>query len=235
MSTQTTETIVEKVRSILDRANHPNTPPAEAETALALAQRLITKYSLDESALRDARQADEEIVKDKIVVTGAYALRRLTVLGVVAWANSCAIYRSPHYGEDGYRKKNGYALHLYGTEADIFATKIIWQAVEALALRTIPKGDRSFRHSWWVGFASGVQKALRKANSEAVAESGSSALVLADRRQRAEDELRAKVSLRKVGTTTHARRSDAYYSGQTTGASFSTGGIGRGAIGALGR
>ena len=42
------DSIRDKVRSILERANHPNTPQAEAETALSLAYRLMKKYDLDE-------------------------------------------------------------------------------------------------------------------------------------------------------------------------------------------
>lgn len=242
MSTNTQDTVVEKVRAILDRANHPNTPPAEAETALALAQRLITKYNLDESALAQAQAVDEKIVKDSIIIVGQYALRRISVAGEVARANSCACYRSTYYSKEwttnkhgrDVRGKDGYTLYLYGTEADIFATKVLWQAVEALALRTIPKGDKSFRHSWWVGFANGIRQALTKATKEAVVEAGGNALVLVERRERAESELRATVKLRSA-TTKGASRSDAYYSGRTAGASFATNGVGRGAIGALGR
>jgi len=241
MSTNTQETIIEKVRAILDRANHPNTPQAEAETALALAQRLITKYSLDESALRDHVE-DEKIVKDSIVVTGPYALRRLGVLGAVARANSCGCYRTtyfdPQWSENKHgrpqREKKGYTLHIFGTEADIFSVKVLWQSVELLALRSIPKGDKSFRHSWWLGFADGIRRALSKANTQAVEESGGNALVLVNRLNRAEEEMGATVKLRSV-VTTGARRRDAYTSGQSTGASFSTNGVGRGAIGALGR
>lgn len=240
MTTNTQETIVEKVRSILDRANHPNTPPSEAETALALAQRLITKYNLDESALAKARGVEEKIVKDTIDIVGAYALRRLSVVGVIAKSNSCACYRSvkheevadkkyPHYT---YWKKAGYTLNIFGTEADIFATKVLWASAEALALRTLPKGDKSFRHSWWIGFANGISNALTKANRQAVEESGGNALVLVERGRRAEQEMRAKVTLRSVSST-GARRRDAYNSGQATGASFSPNGVSRGAIGAL--
>ena len=45
------ESLHAKVRAILDKANHPNTPQAEAETALAFAFRLMQKYDLDESAI----------------------------------------------------------------------------------------------------------------------------------------------------------------------------------------
>lgn len=243
MSTQTEQSIIEKVRSILDRANHPNTPPAEAETALALAQKLITKYNLDESALAQARGVEEGIVRDSIVVKGKYALRRLAVVGCIAQANSCAVYRSVHheklsngFREDGtekfYWQKDGYELHIFGTQADIFATKVLWASAEALALRTLPKGDKSFRHSWWIGFGDGIYSALKKATTEAVVESGSSALVLVDRKKRAEAELQGTVRLRQVKST-GVTRGNAYSAGRSTGASFSTSGVGRGAIGAL--
>lgn len=244
MSTQTEQTIVEKVRAILDRANHPNTPPAEAETALALAQKLITKYNIDESALAEARMDDEAIIKDEIVITGKWALRRVAVASAVARANSVSSYRTTHYEERvetlssgqeyTFYDKDGMTLVMYGTAKDIFATKVLWQAVESLALRTIPKGDKSFRNSWWHGFASGISRALHRATAEAVRETGGNALVLADRYKRAEQERNANVRL-KTTYSAGARRSDAYSHGQQTGASFSTGGVGRGAIGALGR
>lgn len=43
--------IRDKVRLILERANHPNRPQAEAETALSLAYRLMQKYDLDENEI----------------------------------------------------------------------------------------------------------------------------------------------------------------------------------------
>ena len=41
------ENMQAKVRAILERANHPNTPQAEAEAALTLAFRPMQKYGLD--------------------------------------------------------------------------------------------------------------------------------------------------------------------------------------------
>lgn len=241
MSTTTQDSMLEKVRALLERANHPNTPPAEAETALGLAQRLITKYNLDESALVDVKN-DEDIVRDTIVVKGPYGLRRLSVAGAVARANSCACYRTRLHEKDWTRNRqgrlvratDGYVLHIFGTKADIFATKMLWTAVEALALRTLPKGDKAFRNSWWIGFADGIGRALSKANKEAIVESTGNALVLVERSKRADSEMRAGVSLKSTRSAGVSRYS-AYSSGQSTGASFSTNGVGRGAIGALGR
>lgn len=244
MSTNTEQSIIEKVRAILDRANHPNTPQAEAETAFTLAQKLITKYNLDESALLDAQHIEEGIEKGYIDIYGVYALRRLCVASAVARANSCACYRTKIYQENWskgrhgnyVREKKGHRLYLYGTPKDIFATQVLWQAVEALGLRSIPKGDRAFKNSWWHGFEAGIGKALNRATKEIIQESGdeSVALVLRNRYERAKEELKANVQLRSVRSS-YSTRADAFSAGRSAGESFSTGGINRGAIGAIGR
>jgi hypothetical protein len=244
MSTNTEQSIIEKVRAILERANHPNTPQPEAETAFTLAQKLITKYNLDESALLDAQNIEEGIEKGYIDIVGSYALRRLCVAGAVARANSCANYRtqvrSTNWTEGRHgnyvRAKQGYRLYLYGTAKDIFATQVLWQAVEALAVRTVPKGDRAFKNSWWHGFESGITKALDKATKEIIQDTGdeSVALVLRNRYKRADEEMRANVRLRSARSS-GASRSDAFHAGRSAGESFSSNGINRGAIGAIGR
>ena len=250
MSTITEQTIIEKVKAILDRANHPNTPQAEAETALSLAQKLITKYNLDESALSKAQAVTEDIERDFLLITGKYALKRLLVASSVASANSCSSYRSTHYdkkeydytyNDDGVQRtksavlhtKNGFELHIFGTAKDIFATKVLWQAIETLGLRTLPKGDTAFRHSWWIGFHTGIANVLQRSTDEVVAETGGNSLVLVERWKRANTEMRASVKLRSTGYSTGASRSDAYNKGRSAGESFSTNGVSRGAIGAL--
>jgi hypothetical protein len=231
----TDQNIIEKVQAILARANHPNTPQAEAETALAMAHRLITKHNLDESALEPSAES-EDIVSDTLVISGAWAVRRRQVAYTIARLNSCDAYQSKRWDE---HKRDGFVLHLYGTKADIFAVKTLWSAVEMLAVRTIPKGDRSFRNSWWMGFQSGVASALRKANRDVVQQvvsEGGSSLVLVDRLKRAENEMRAQVhGLRSTSSRWYARSSSGYSAGRSAGSSFSSGGVGRGAIGALGR
>ena len=244
MSTNTEQSIIEKVRAILELANHPNTPQAEAETAFTHAQKLITKYNLDESALLDAQNIEEGIEHGYIDIFGTYALRRLSVAGAVAKANSCACYRTNVWdnkwseGRNGnlVRAKQGQRLYIYGTAKDIFATQVLWQAVEALGLRKVPNGDRAFKNSWWHGFQSGVTKALNKATKEIIQDTGdeSVALVLRNRLERAQDELKANVRLRSARSS-GASRSDAYNAGRSAGESFSTGGLNRGAIGAIGR
>ena len=49
--------IERKVRAMLERANHPGTPKAEAEAALAMAYRLMMKYDLDVQMLCESDAA----------------------------------------------------------------------------------------------------------------------------------------------------------------------------------
>lgn len=245
MSTQTIDTITDKVRHLLDRANHPNTPQPEAESALALAQKLISKYNIDEASLREHNDAPEDIVKDEIVITGKYALDRLRVASAVARANQCYAYRTTNYKKVErkvldevyvHHDKDGFKLIIHGTQRDIFATQVLWSAVEILGARSLPKGDRATRSSWWKGFAVGIRRALDKAQREAVKEAQASGqLVHLDSYERAEREVKANVVGLRTTYSKSASRSGAFYSGRNTGASFSHGGIGGGAIGALGR
>ena len=47
----TLDDILRKVQAMIARADHPNTPPAEAETARAMAEQLMLKYRIDETIL----------------------------------------------------------------------------------------------------------------------------------------------------------------------------------------
>ena len=226
-----TEAIYDKVQAILDRANHPNTPQAEAETALAMAQRLMMKHGLEESAFAKAQDRDENIVTDQIPISGQWQLRRLGLAGAIASANSVANYRSTSWANG----KKSLVLVVYGTAGDIFAVKTLFASADLLASRVIPKGDRSFRNAWWLGFSSGVREVLRKSKNEVIAEQGAgTGLVLADKFKRADAEMRSKVKLKSSGYYRYSS-GNGYNAGRSAGRSFNTGGIGNGVAGALGR
>jgi len=225
------EAIYDKVQAILDRANHPNTPQAEAETALAMAQKLMMKHGLEESAFAKAQDRNENIVTNIIEVGGKWQLRRLALAGAIAKANSVACYRSTSW-KDG---KKVLSLVVYGTAGDIFAVRTLFASADLLASRVIPKGDRSFRSAWWLGFSAGVRAVLTKSKNEVIAEQGvGTGLVLADKFKRADTEMRAKVSLKSAGYSRYSSGSG-YSAGRSAGLSFSSGGIGNGVAGALGR
>lgn len=46
-----------QVQALLNKAEHPNTPPAEADTARAMANKIMSKYRIEEEAARQGRIA----------------------------------------------------------------------------------------------------------------------------------------------------------------------------------
>jgi len=90
----TRENMQAKVRAILERANHPNTPQAEAETALALAFRLMQKYGLsgEPSASRSTEQLSP-IFSRTFTISGPYRVRRASMLWEIGKTISCHSFR----------------------------------------------------------------------------------------------------------------------------------------------
>ena len=213
--------IRDKVRLILERANHPNTPQAEAETAIALAFRLMQKYNLNDADVKQREQINsqsDEIEAIEHSIFGPYRVRRGSLFYVIAEAVSCACFRENRdVGTDEVR------MVAFGTARDQHALEVLFLAAELLALRTMPSGDRRFRTSWWHGFSSGVGKKLTKERTAIFKESPGSQLVLIERYERASSFMfAAEPSLSNTGSS-FINNTDAYGAGHSAGMSFSTG------------
>lgn len=57
--TEPEERTVERIRKLLDRAAHPNTPEGERDACLAKADDLMVKYSIDQALLNQSRSKEE--------------------------------------------------------------------------------------------------------------------------------------------------------------------------------
>ncbi len=229
------EDVLRKIRALLMRANHSGTPQAEAESALALAYRLMVKYDLDERAI-DAKNQNSPRLSDDVIsrtytTTGPYRVRRNALRYAIATVLSCASCRDFDEGDND----NVVAIY-FGTEADLDALEILYAAAEMLALRTIPQGDRSFRTSWFHGFTKGVQdKLLAERNKIARSKTGME-VVLRDRMDRANDAMHIAIPGITSGRTSTISWGDAYTEGVRAGSSFTAGGRGvSGSRGALPR
>ena len=213
--------IRDKVRLILERANHPNTPQAEAETAIALAFRLMQKYNLNDADVKQREQVNsqsDEIEAIEHSIFGPYRVRRGSLFYVIAQAVSCACFRENRdVGTDEVR------MVAFGTARDRHALEVLFQAAELLALRMMPPGDRRFRTSWWHGFNAGVGKKLTKERTTIFKESPGSELVLIERFERASSFMyAAEPGLSNTGSS-FINNTDAYGAGHSAGMSFSTG------------
>jgi hypothetical protein len=208
----------ERINALLALAQHPNTPQAEAETALAFASKLMLKHGLTQSDVSQHRSVDDtEVVVERILVGGLYRVRRQNILYTIGLLHSCVGYRDEDDGDQC-------VVVLYGRAADIFAARTLFAAADALGARLLPKGNRSWRVSWWKGFQFGIEEALRLARNEFVTETHGAGLVLADRTLRARNELRRQGPPLRGGYVYADTSSSAYTSGQRAGRGFATGG-----------
>ena len=206
----------ERIAAMLALAHHPNTPRHEAETALAMASKLMQRNGYTESDIDTGGRTDESIVVEQVTVTGKYASQRKDLLYVIATIHSCAGYASWE-GDDR-------CVVLYGRRDDIFAARTLFAAADLMGARLLPRGDRSWRISWWKGFRAGIEEALRGARREYVAETPGAGLVLADRGKRAEKELRTHGPALRRSYSYVDSSAGSYASGQAAGRSFGSAG-----------
>ena len=208
----------ERIHALLALAQHPNTPQAEAETALAMASKLMQKHGLtNEDIGDDESEHDINVVMRIFRVPGAYRVRRVNILNAIALMHSCVGYRD--FDDD-----DACVMVLYGRDADITAAYTLFCAADLMGARLLPKGNRSWRTEWWNGFQRGIQEALQGARNEFVNETPGAGLVLADRMTRARDEMRASAPPLRGGYTYSDTSSSAYSSGKSAGRGFTTGG-----------
>ncbi len=214
--------VTRKVRALLDRANHPGTPQAEAEAALAMAYRLMAKYDLDVSLLAEqpdaATNASDQIVRRRYETVGPYRVRRHSLFMKMANVLSCAAYRA-NLEEDA----GTVACYALGTERDLDALETLFHAAEMMALRLLPWGDRGFRTAWWHGFADGIEAKLSSERRSVERSTPGAALVLRDRAQRAEEEMMRIEPNLVWRTTRYSNSGDAYNDGRRAGSRFSSG------------
>lgn len=172
----------------------------------------MLKHGLSESDITNDH-ADAEVVMDSVRVTGKYRVQRQAILFDIAVAHSCDGYRD---FDDG----DACVLVLFGRRNDIFAARTLFAAADAMGARLLPRGDRSWRISWWKGFRQGLKEALGRARTEYDRETPGGGLVLVERRERATDAVR-KSGVRLVTRyISDGSASGAYGKGQRAGRSF---------------
>jgi len=189
-----TDTMLEKVRKLLAKAEDPGCTAEEAAALNDKAAELIAKYGVDR-ALLAAVSPEVDPVGDRVIAVHApYALDKAGLLATVAGALRCRTVRRKDWQRGGY----AYTMHLFGFASDLERTEVLYtsllvQASYGLAAAQVPPWDQpaAFRRSWLVGFTRAVGARLHQAELRAAKDvddrSGPSlALVLADRSDRVE-------------------------------------------------
>jgi hypothetical protein len=188
------DTMLDKVRKLLAKAEDPGCTPEEAAALNDKAAELIAKYGMDR-ALLFAASPDAERVGDLVMsIHAPYALDKAGLLATVAGALRCRSVRRKAWVDDGY----AYSMHLFGFTSDLERTELLYtsllvQASYGLAASPVPawESPAAYKRSWLVGFTYAVGARLREAEeracaqaSTAVGSESSVALVLADRGRR---------------------------------------------------
>ena len=243
---------VRKIQALLataeSLADQGNDEAAGAYVAKAHA--LQQKYSIDQALLADAGGEQPRAIVDRTwVMPGAYGRRKVNLAHVVAVHSGCAGYFCR--GEGG-----GYRFTVFGFSADVEWAETLFfslchQAEAALgfAVKGPYEHGRSFTTAFLEGFTHEVRHRLREAAREAKATAArehdaaaggsgrSVALVLADKAQRVEAELAAKVGRLSTSRLSGSQSWSGFEQGRVAGrdASLTRGSVPNGTAPALPR
>lgn len=218
--TNTNTNTIDKITALLNTANHPNTPPHEAATAAALAEKLMLKYAIDASMVGHTSGQPDEIVRRDTTISGKYGANQGLLYNSIASA----------FGAKPIRIKAGSSptFAAFGTKATLDAIDQLFGslrlAMVADAAKEQPYGVSGaqlvgYRASFMKGWLSKVGKRLKEqqemAKAEATTEHGPGVgIMLRDQDARVRDAFRKEFG-GKVRTT----RTRATYAGHAAGSS----------------
>lgn len=120
------ERILERVRLLLARADHPNTPAPEAELALERANMMMVKHAIDEAILRSKQSESERKKPTSITISlgkdgvGEFWPMLRTILTEIARANRC----SAVIGVGG-----GYNNEVFGFSEDVSWVEMLYTSI----------------------------------------------------------------------------------------------------------
>jgi hypothetical protein len=185
-----TNEVIKKIQKLLLVASRSD-KPGEVETAQQIAQRLITKYQIQEAELHGIG-LESDIKVTRVETTDPYSIDKATLLNSIALPNFCKVLR----GED-------YCL-VYGYASD---TELCIGLYELLSVHMITEMKRKLEHykettteklytkqwikSFFGGYAIGIGERIKEAKNEVMNEvesnNSSLALVLRDKQHLIED------------------------------------------------
>ena len=182
---------LDRVRKLLARAEHPATPPAEAEACSLKAAALMSRYVIDQAMLDDARLISTGPETRRINAQPPYAVPKAVLLSTVASAFRVCVAIGSHDGPDGRRcTLVGFPADLDTTE--LMFTSLLLQATTAMLQASRGRRDlRAFRRAFLLGYAGSIGRRLAAVQHEveldAATEAPGAELVLRDREARVEE------------------------------------------------
>ena len=197
--------ILERVRKLLARAEHPSTPPAEAEACSEKAAALMSRYVIDR-AMVDATASDAGApVVRRIHIEAPYTIAKAVLLDRVAKAFRVCVAIGGDHGA-------GRRCSMVGFEADSAMAELLFTSLLLLASSAMIAASaghprvKAFRRSFLVGYADMIGHRLsevrRTTEEQAASEAPGTSVVLVDRTARVEQAFASEFPhLRSLRTT----------------------------------
>ncbi|HVE62999.1 MAG TPA: DUF2786 domain-containing protein [Mycobacteriales bacterium] len=178
-----------RIRALLAKAEHPSTPPPEAEAMSEKAAELMARYAIDQALVDAVSPTGAVPVGRHIAVPTPYAVPKVMLLAGVASAYRVrAVVTRDACGE-------GRTCTLVGFESDLALVELLFTSLllqAGTAMRQASEGQRrvrAFRHAFLMGYAGAVTRRVTAAQQRTVdadlsrgAGATSAEVVLADRR-----------------------------------------------------
>jgi Protein of unknown function (DUF2786) len=148
------ETLAKKMRqiqSLFDKADHPNTPPDEADSARAMAQKLMAKYQIAEEQARQqavAQGTDAKPIRDEFFLCDNgnkfYNEYWWMLAAVAAHVGVRTKYDWKAVDLEDGRRVYGLIAHIVGFESDVRFAEMLYTNIRAHFSETLePRLDRS--------------------------------------------------------------------------------------------
>ena len=177
--------VLERVRKLLAKAEHPATPVEEAQAFSAKASALMARYAIDQALLEAQSPATAAPVVRQLSVDPPYALPRAVLLDRVARAHRVRVVIGPDTAAGGRMcTLVGFAVDL-GVVEVLFTSLLLQASIAMQHASDTSARPRAFRRAFLLGYADviGARLAAVRDDADAEADRGrpGAALVLADR------------------------------------------------------
>lgn len=216
-------------------AKAESTTPEEAEALTEHAERLMLKYGIEQARIDERRagrgEAQEEIIRERMLFTGAYA-RDSRELGAHIASALGSVH--PLYSTDA---GGGSVLYFVGFASDVGQAKLLTASLQVQAMVAMREWWSVERHRRWMaadsdrrrarssfirGFGAGAAERIHENRQRLIDESGTGTeLMLASRKDR------VTAAVDAMATRTARRRgwadAGSYQRGQRSGREASTG------------
>ena len=214
----------QQIELLLAKAESTN-HPAEAELAMAQAEKLMIKYGFQRAEFNGDNRKSAKMVEKRLDVTGMFHLGK-----VQAWTAVARAYQSVTILQSKYSK--GTTMYLIGEEGDVDDVLTIinsldvqaehalatWWAEHKWSYEGLRQEGWKARRQFLIGFGQGAAARVRESMQEAVSESKGNELVLANRLQKAVDHQRALYpNTRTLNTRLHGGGFNASAAGNKAG------------------